>query len=84
VYPRQPTFGLPCPTAIFTIGVLLWARSRVHWSLLVVPAAWSVLGFSAVISFGVLEDAMLPVAGILGGALILWHNSRTERRPGAA
>src|SRR5688500_2245046 len=23
-YPETPTFGLPCPTVIFTFGVLLW------------------------------------------------------------
>jgi len=69
-YPRQPTFGLPCPTTIFTIGVLLWAKTRVPPALLVVPALWSVMGLSAVRYFGVLEDLMLPAAGILGGAMI--------------
>jgi hypothetical protein len=75
-YPAQPTFGLPCPTTIFTVGILLWARPKVPWALLVVPAVWSVIGFSAVRFFGVLEDAVLPVAGILGGGLILWKNRR--------
>ncbi|HXV99120.1 MAG TPA: DUF6064 family protein, partial [Anaerolineae bacterium] len=23
-YPQSPTFGLPCPTTIFTFGLLLW------------------------------------------------------------
>lgn len=78
-YPAQPTFGLPCPTTIFTVGMLLWASPRVPWEVLVIPAAWSLLGLSAVRSFGVLEDAMLPVAGILGGALILLKNRRSRR-----
>jgi hypothetical protein len=71
-YPTRPTFGLPCPTTIFTIGVLLWARPRIPWAVLVVPALWSVVGMSAVRYFGVIEDAMLPLAGVLGGALVLW------------
>lgn len=36
-YPAQPTFGLPCPTTIFTFGLLLWVRPPVPWSLLVIP-----------------------------------------------
>jgi len=79
-YPAQPTFGLPCPTTIFTVGILLWAGPRVPWVLLVIPALWSAIGFSAVRFFGVLEDAMLPVAGILGGALILWKNRGAGRK----
>lgn len=75
-YPAQPTFGLPCPTTILTMGLLLWARNRVPWPALVVPAAWSVLGLSAVRFFGVFEDALLPLAGLAGGALVLWKNHR--------
>jgi hypothetical protein len=70
-FPAQPTFGLPCPTTIFTIGLLVWATRGVPWPVLLVPALWSVLGISAVVSFGVLEDAMLPIAGLGGGALVM-------------
>jgi Family of unknown function (DUF6064) len=78
-YPAQPTFGLPCPTTIFTVGMLLWARPKVPWLALLVPALWSVVGMSAVRSFSVVEDAVLPVAGILGGALVLLKNRRASR-----
>ncbi len=78
-YPAQPTFGLPCPTTIFTMGVLLWTRPSVPWTTLIVPGVWSVIGLSAVRYFGVVEDAMLPVAAILGGALILRRSYRTSR-----
>jgi hypothetical protein len=77
-YPAQPTFGLPCPTTIFTIGILLWARPRAPWVLLIVPVAWSVLGISAVRSFGVWEDAMLPIAGLVGVILVLWSRARAR------
>jgi hypothetical protein len=83
LYPAQPTFGLPCPTTLFTIGVLLWARPRVLRRLLVIPVLWSLVGASAVAFFGVMEDAMLPVAGIVGGALLLGKGRRTTVAGGA-
>jgi hypothetical protein len=75
-YPRGPIFGLPCPTTIFTFGVLLWSDRRVPVWLLVIPAAWSVLGTSAAVSFGIVEDFGLIFAGILGTTMILWRNHR--------
>jgi hypothetical protein len=83
-YPAQPTFGLPCPTTIFTVGMLLWAEPKVPWIALVVPAAWSLVGLSAVWAFGVVEDAMLPVAAILGGTLILLKNAGAPSSPTTA
>jgi hypothetical protein len=77
-YPAQPTFGLPCPTTIFTIGLLLWAEPKVPWWLLIIPALWSVVGTTAVRYFGVLEDAVLPVAAWLGSAMILLENRRAR------
>jgi hypothetical protein len=79
-YPAQPTFGLPCPTTIFTFGMLLWARPSVPWAVLVIPAIWAVVGSSAVRYFGVLEDAMLPVAAIVGTGLVLWRNRAARLR----
>ena len=75
-YPSQPTFGLPCPTTIFTVGLLLWARSRVPWLVFVVPVLWSIVGMTAVAHFGVLEDALLPVAAISAAALVIVRNRR--------
>lgn len=73
-YPAQPTFGLPCPTTIFTFGVLLWARPKVPWVLLAIPVAWAVVGSTAVRYFGVIEDTMLPISAIVTTALVLWRN----------
>jgi hypothetical protein len=61
-YPRVPTFGLPCPTTIFTLGLLLLARRPVPKALFVVPLAWSVVGSFAAFRFGVVQDYGLPVA----------------------
>lgn len=64
VFPYAPTFGLPCPTTIFTIGLLLLAE-RPAWRLAVVPLIWAAIGGSAAFLFGVYADLMLPVAGAL-------------------
>ena len=77
--PDGPTFGAPCPTAIFTLGLLLWADRPVPIRLLLVPLAWSLLGASAAWSFGMLEDVGLTLAGILTALLIVRGNRRTTR-----
>lgn len=68
--PRAPTFGLPCPTTIFTFGVLLLADGRVPLRLLVIPALWSLIGSSAAFTLGVPEDYGLLVAGVAGTAIL--------------
>jgi hypothetical protein len=45
-YPAAPTFGVPCPTAILTFGLLLTAREAVPVSIGVVPALWGFVGGS--------------------------------------
>jgi hypothetical protein len=64
-YPNSPTFGLPCPTTIFTFGVLILAEKKMFLPLLVIPFLWSLLGFSAAVNFSIYEDIGLPIAGII-------------------
>ncbi len=73
-----PMFGVaPCPTTIFTIGLLLVARGAwVIW-LSIIPILWSLIGLAAAIQLGIPEDLAMPVAGIvLAGALgrQAWRN----------
>jgi hypothetical protein len=75
IYPESPTFGLPCPTTIFTFGILLWTDRKVPKYVLVIPLLWSVIGFSAAINLGVREDYGLLIAGVLG-SLLLWLRDR--------
>lgn len=70
-YPAAPTFGLPCPTTIFTFGILLWTNRRVPLYLLAIPLAWSLIGFWAAVSLGMTEDLGLLAAGLIGSALII-------------
>lgn len=71
VYPKNPTFGLPCPTTIFTFGLLLWTDKNVPKYVLAIPLIWSIIGFGAALSLGVREDYGLLIAGILGSVLII-------------
>src|SRR6185295_3859978 len=36
-YPASPTFGLPCPTTIFTFGVLLMTDKKIPLMILLIP-----------------------------------------------
>lgn len=72
VYPRSPVFGVaPCPTVIFTFGVLLWTRGRVPAYLFGIPFLWSLVGGSAALKLGVPEDFGLAVSGLIGTAVLL-------------
>lgn len=85
-YPEAPTFGLPCPTTIFTLGFLLLARPPLLKRMLVIPFLWSLLGAFAATSLGVTEDYSLLVAGIVTVVLVLWRDrsSIVPRRLAAA
>jgi hypothetical protein len=78
-YPRAPLFGVaPCPTTIFTFGLLLWATRSVPAYLLIIPLLWSILGVSAAVNLRVPQDYGLVVAGVLGTALILIQNRQAK------
>jgi hypothetical protein len=73
IFPRAPVFGVaPCPTTIFTLGLLLWADGRVPRLLLPIPFAWALIATSAALTLGVREDLGLTVAGVLGTALLVF------------
>ena len=82
-YPRMPTFGVPCPTVLLTIGFLI-ASSTPSLLLAVIPLGWSLLGVSAVWLFGVRADAALPVAGIVLAADLIFRRSQIMRKPSFA
>jgi len=78
-YPRAPLFGVaPCPTTIFTFGLLLWATKSVPAYLLIIPLLWSIVGMSAAVHLRVPQDYGLVVAGVLGTALILIQNRKAK------
>jgi len=80
-WPRAPSFGVPCPTTLFTAGTLLLAEPRVPPPLVVVPVAWCAVGGSAALLFRVIPDLMLFPAGVL---LALWAFAPRTLSPSAA
>jgi hypothetical protein len=70
-YPELPTFGLPCPTTIFTIGMLSMVRGTHSWPLFIPPVLWSLVGVQAAFLFDVYPDLGLGIAGLEGIALAL-------------
>jgi hypothetical protein len=75
---RIPTFGVPCPTTIFTAGLLMLAASR-SWPLAIVPVIWSLVAGSAAFLLDVRADYALPIAGI--ALAIFSTQSRSEAEP---
>jgi hypothetical protein len=80
VYPQSPTFGTPCPTTIYTFGLLLWTQGRTPLQVLIIPFTWSLIGFTAALILGIREDTGLLVASILGTSLIVWKNKASQER----
>jgi Family of unknown function (DUF6064) len=75
-----PMFGVaPCPTTIFTIGIMLIARGAwVIW-LSIIPILWSLIGLAAAIQLGIPEDLAMPVAGAVLAAVLI--ASRRKAQP---
>ena len=78
IYPSSPTFGLPCPTTIFTFGLLLLNAKKCPVAILIIPFVWSVVGFMAAFQFGILEDTGLIVASLLTVSLLIYRNRKLE------
>ncbi len=76
VYPSSPTFGLPCPTTIFTFGVLLLSQKICPIAILIIPFIWSVIGFMAAFQFGIVEDTALIVASLATVSLSIYRNRK--------
>jgi len=65
-----PALGVPCPTTIFTIGLLYWAVRPIPRYILVIPLLWAFVGSTAVLLLDVPQDLGLLGAGLFGLALL--------------
>lgn len=81
-YPETPTFGLPCPTTIFTLGLLAFMVRPYPRSPLVAPVLWSFVGAQAAFLLAVPQDLGLAVAGVVG--IVLIARSRAPATPAHA
>jgi Family of unknown function (DUF6064) len=77
-YPAAPTFGLPCPTTIFTIGLLLFLEAPAPRHVFVVPILWSAIGTLGAVWLDMFEDLSLFVAGIIGLMAALFVHGPTN------
>lgn len=80
-YFESPTFGAPCPTTIFTLGLMLMIRN-VHPLLWIVPLAWSLIGGSAAFMLDVPQDYSLIASGFLVMMLLacsVWANAQRDQ-----
>jgi hypothetical protein len=78
-YMGLPQFGVtPCPVTLFTFGSLLLLRGPMSWSVLAAPVLWSLIGGSAAILLGVLQDWLLLLSGTFTIAAILATHEWSE------
>jgi hypothetical protein len=77
-FPEMPTFGLPCPTTIFTIGMLAFLSAPFPRYVLAIPIAWSLIGAQASFLLGVYEDLGLLAAGLIGVWLVFDPPAKAE------
>lgn len=77
-FPEVPTFGLPCPTTIFTIGMLAFLSPPFPRYAFAVPVAWTLVGTQAAFLFGIYEDLGLLAAGLTGLWLAIDAPARTR------
>lgn len=80
IYPQNPTFGLPCPTVIFTFGVLLLTDKKISLYTIIIPFLWSLLGFSAAMNLGIKEDIGLLAAGLVSTGIILFVKTEKVKK----
>jgi hypothetical protein len=78
-YLDSPTFGLPCPTTIFTLGLFLWTDKKFPIPVLIIPLLWSITGTMAALKFGIKEDFALLISGIVVSLMILNRDKRKSK-----
>ena len=81
-FPAAPTFGVPCPLAIFTLGMLVWGERPGTNVLLIIPTLWALVAAQAAFSFGVWEDLGLLVAAV--AAVMNMHPRRRAQMRAAS
>lgn len=80
-WPRMPAFGVPCPTTLFTAGILLTVTRPVPRWIFVIPIVWGVIGGSAALSLGIAPDYLLFVASL---AMLVYAFAAGRRAPAHA
>jgi hypothetical protein len=69
-WPAMPTFGLPCPTTLFTVGMLTFLLPPYPRSVLVAPLMWCAIGVQAAFLLDVTPDLSLLAGGAVAVVLL--------------
>ena len=73
------TFGVaPDPTAVATLGILLLARGRCRWLLIVIPAIWCAITGATLLAMKAPDAWIPPLAAALVISLAVWQNRRSR------
>ena len=65
-YPEILAFGMfPCPTVIFSLGILLWTDKKFPPYILIFPMIQALSGFIPAFIIGIIEDIGLIISGLL-------------------
>jgi hypothetical protein len=80
-YPALPLFGVaPCPTTIYTLGLLLWAMEDCPEPLWLLPLLWAVIGTSAAYLLEVPQDYALGISAIAAIFSLARNRARSSAR----
>lgn len=63
--------GLPCPSTIFTFGLFMLTNNKFPKYLLLIPSLWAVVGMSAAINIGVIQDVMILIAAVTADTILI-------------
>ncbi|MGK2856886.1 MAG: DUF6064 family protein [Thermoanaerobaculia bacterium] len=64
----------PDPTAIVTLGVVLLASERVHWPLLIVPAAWCLVSGATLLTLDAPDAMTAPLVAAVALCVAIWKS----------
>jgi hypothetical protein len=73
-WPRLPSFGVPCPSTLLTVGLLLGLPPRRLRGLSVIPWLWCLVAGSAALALGILPDLMLWAGAVVLGLYVAAPN----------
>jgi hypothetical protein len=75
-------FGVaPDPTAVATLGILLLARGRGRWLLMVIPVIWCAITGATLLAMKAPDAWIAPLAAALTMSLAVWQ-ARARRESG--
>lgn len=67
---------LPSPLVLFTLAMLALSPNRTPLRLIVIPVFWCLVAGLSGWLLNIVEDLILPLAGIAAAVLIVWKNRR--------